>query len=136
MRKVREIDVQEEDNKMTIMTERKIHFSQRGISVLFQTTWERIQSFDWFDSMIFTANLKILSSLSRSAWQLAIKKNSVLLRWGQWSERYGGQKDGERGTEQPEFNQLLEEPSEKPFIIDTAKLQSIYNFLWPYFQYR
>lgn len=83
--------------------------------------------------MIFTANLKILSSLSRSAGQLAIKKNSVLLRWGQWSERYGGKKDGEGGTEQPEFNQLLEEHSEKPFIIDTAKVQSIYNIFMAQF---
>lgn len=80
MRKVREIDVQEEDIKMTVKIERKIHFSQQGISLHFQTTWERIKSLDRFDSIILTANLKILSSLSKSAGQLAIKNNSVLLR--------------------------------------------------------
>ncbi len=137
MRKVREIDVQEEDIKMTGKTERKIHLSQRGISVLFQTTWERIKSFDRFDSIIFTANLKILSSLSKSAGQLAIKNSEQCsaevrpVKWTIWRK-----KDGEEGTEQPEFNQLLKELSEKPFIIDTAKVQSTYKLLWPFFQYR
>lgn len=45
-------------------------------------------------------------------------------------------KDREGGTEQQEFNQLLEEPSVKPFIIDTAELQSTYILLFPHFQHR
>lgn len=40
-------------------------------------------------------------------------------------------KDREGGTEQQEFNQLLEEPSVKPFIIDTAELQSTYILSFP-----
>jgi len=44
-------------------------------------------------------------------------------------------KDRDRGAEQQEFNQLLEEPSEKPFIID-KELQSIYILSFPHFQQR
>lgn len=89
----------------------------------------------WFDTGIFGANLKILSSLSRSAEQLAIKK--TVFCWGEGSEVSDMEKkDRDRGAEQQEFNQLLEEPSEKPFIIDTAELQSIYILSFPHFQQR